>query len=199
MRPVAGTYSKGQSLEDIRARAKKLIEDPKEQAEHIMLIDHCRNDLGKISQIGTVSVSDLFTVESYQNIHHIVSEVSSITLNNVTPLQALKEAFPIATLTGTPKIRAMEIINELENHSRGSFGGAVLAISADGSIDSCVTIRSALITKDNATIKVGAGIVADSKAELEYEECLLKAYPMLVALNNAKINHNSTDDDFSNR
>lgn len=182
MRLVAGTYPIDQDTQTVVEQANKLIHDEKEKAEHIMLVDHARNDIGKVARIGSVEVSDLFSVERYAHIHHIVSQVSGVLKPGCTVFSALKACFPIATLTGTPKIRAMEIIAELEGPSRGIFGGAVFFSGHDGLFDSAVAIRSAVINNDSACVQVGAGIVHDSLPEREHQECLLKARSMLNAL-----------------
>ncbi len=178
MRLVAGTYPKGERLVD---EARELGSDRKELAEHLMLVDHARNDLGRVSEIGGVEVKDLFSIESYADVHHIVSQVSGRLRPDENMLSALQSCFPIATLTGTPKIRAMEIIAELEGPSRGTFGGAVVALGVDGSIDSAVTIRSLITGPGGTKIRAGAGIVYDSVPEREYEECYWKARAVFAA------------------
>ena len=175
MRPVAGTYPKN-------SPAESLPRDPKEQAEHIMLVDHARNDIGRVAEIASVEVSDLLNVETYRDVYHLVSQVSGILKPEENIFSALESCFPIATLTGTPKIRAMEIIAELEGPTRGPFGGAAMMIDEHGMLDSGVIIRSAIIGKETTRIQAGAGIVYDSSPEREYEECLWKAKAVIDAL-----------------
>ncbi len=182
MRLVAGTYPRGATPEEESARIQALQSDQKEHAEHIMLVDHCRNDIGRMADIGSVEVSDLCSVEPYLDVYHLVSQVSGRLREDCSILDALQAAFPIATLTGTPKIRAMEIIAELETPSRGSFGGAMVLVGTDGFLDSAVIIRTALLGEKETIIRAGAGIVHDSVPEREYQECLWKARALLHAL-----------------
>ncbi len=180
MRPVAGTYPKDSlKLEEFQA-------DPKERAEHIMLVDLARNDLGKVSEIGSVKVTDLCSIESYLHVHHLVSEIGGVLDESQDVFSALQSCFPIGTLAGTPKIRAMEIISELEGPARGVFGGAVLMVGFDEVIDSGVAIRFATIREGITKLRVGSGIVYDSDPEREYEECLWKAHAILRALSGKK-------------
>ena len=180
MRLVAGTYPLAEALP--HAQAVQLAADSKERAEHLMLVDHARNDIGRVARIGSVEVADLFSIESYADVHHLVSQVSGILLPGETPLSAMQSCFPIATLTGTPKIRAMEIIAELETPARGIFGGAVVLLGIDGSLDSTVAIRSLLTGPRGTSIQAGAGIVYDSDPEREFDECGWKAKALLDAL-----------------
>ena len=173
MRLVAGTYPRSKTSELKTKEA--LRSDPKEMAEHIMLVDHARNDIGRVSEIGSVHVEDLGSVETYKDVHHLVSQVSGRLRSKATFWDALRSCFPIATLTGTPKIRAMEIIAELEGPSRGFFGGAVFMMGHDSFLDAGVIIRSALLNPTSTLIQAGAGIVYDSDPEREYYECLWKA------------------------
>lgn len=191
MRLVAGTYPRGLRADEEKLRIQALQEDQKENAEHIMLVDHCRNDIGRMAEIGSVQVSDLCSVEPYLDVYHLVSQVSGCLREDRSTIDALRAAFPIATLTGTPKIRAMEIISELETPSRGSFGGALVLLGPDGFIDSAVIIRTALLTEDKAIVRAGAGIVHDSIPEREYQECLWKARALLHAISTST----ESDDD----
>lgn len=175
MRLVAGTYPRGATPDEDARQAALLSADEKERAEHLMLVDHARNDIGRVARTGSVEVRDLFSVESYSNIHHLVTEVSGALKPEENVLTALRSCFPIATLTGTPKIRAMEIIAELEGPSRGIFGGAIVAFGDCGGIDSAVAIRSVLCSTKESVIRAGAGIVIDSDEAREYSECVLKA------------------------
>lgn len=182
MRLVAGTYPRDCQEEDLEQIAAKFWEDEKERAEHVMLVDHVRNDIGRSAKIGSVNVTELLSVEPYRDVYHLVSEVQGSLSDNLNSLDALRSAFPIATLTGTPKIRAMEIIAEVEEAHRGFFGGTLLVLGFDGFLDAGVTIRSAVLEADATHISVGAGIVFDSIAEREYEECLWKARSVLQAV-----------------
>jgi len=177
MRLVAGTYPKAAP-----GQAEVLGRDTKELAEHLMLVDHARNDIGRVAECGKVAVSDLFSVETYSNVHHLVSQVSGVLKREEDVLSALQSSFPIATLTGTPKIRAMEIIAELEAPSRGIFGGAVVQMGYDGSIDSAVAIRALVSDERGTKIQAGAGIVYDSDPSREYEECYWKARALFEAV-----------------
>lgn len=182
MRLVAGTYPSGPTPLSSREYASELTTDDKERAEHLMLVDHARNDIGRVAAIGSVIADDLFQVESYADVHHLVSQVSGTLRPGESVLSALRACFPIATLTGTPKIRAMEIIQELETPARGIFGGAACLIGDDGSIDSTVAIRAATCLPQRTIIDAGAGIVYDSSPPREYQECRLKARAVLRAL-----------------
>jgi anthranilate synthase component 1 len=191
MRLVAGTYPA--HPDDGENVAGTILADSKERAEHIMLVDHVRNDIGRVASIGSVRVDELFSVESYANVHHLVSQVSGTLPAGVPVTAALRSAFPIATLTGTPKIRAMEILVELEGPSRGFFGGAVVSLGRDGSCDSTVAIRCITAGGNRIEMGVGAGIVMDSVPEREYEECLWKGNAMLRAIS-AAMRKLSTED-----
>ncbi|MFN8392234.1 MAG: anthranilate synthase component I family protein [Bdellovibrionota bacterium] len=187
MRLVAGTYPKGDEDDLIVTQAETLGEDSKELAEHLMLVDHARNDIGRVSQIGTVEVADLFSIETYADVHHLVSQVGGELRPTETVMSALRSCFPIATLTGTPKIRAMEIIAELEGPYRGIFGGAIVALGIDGSIDSAVAIRSLVTGPAGTSVQAGAGIVYDSSPEREYEECRWKARALFNAIAESRL------------
>lgn len=180
MRPVAGTYGKKSASCSAQQLSSALVQDEKELAEHIMLVDHARNDIGRVAQIGSVVVRDLCSVETYRDVHHIVSEVRGTLQGGETIFSAFRSCFPIATLTGTPKIRAMEIIAELEKQPRGLFGGSVFSVSGDA-IESTVIIRSLVVTPNASKVWAGAGIVADSDPKREHQECLLKANAVLHA------------------
>lgn len=183
MRLIAGTYPKGENEPEQITKAEELISDDKELAEHLMLVDHVRNDIGKVSKIASVEVRDMFSVETLANIHHIVSQVKGILRPELTIYDAIESCFPIATLTGTPKIRAMEIIAELENQARGIFGGSIATIGFDQKINSAVAIRFAVLKENECLIRAGAGIVYDSLPEKEYKECYLKAQALFKAIN----------------
>lgn len=182
-RPIAGTRPRGKDgAEDIRLAAQ-LIKDKKERAEHLMLVDLGRNDLGRISKIGTVKVSEFMNVEKYSHVMHLVSEVKGRLDNNRYDIyDVLKAAFPAGTVTGSPKIRAMEIIDELENTRRGPYAGCVGYFSFSHNMDTCITIRTIVIKGNTAYVQAGAGIVADSRPEKEYTETLNKAMALIEAI-----------------
>jgi anthranilate synthase component 1 len=185
-RPIAGSRPRGADPEDDRRLAEELLVDPKERAEHIMLVDLGRNDLGRVCDYGTVSVSDLMHVERYSQIMHIVSNVQGRLRRGMSSFDLLRAVFPAGTLSGAPKVRAMEIIEALEGVRRGVYGGAVGYFSFDGSMDMCITIRAALMKGDTLYIQAGAGIVADSVPATEYQESINKAKAMLLAVRRAE-------------
>ena len=181
-RPLAGTRPRGADLaEDGRLRAE-LLADEKERAEHVMLVDLGRNDLGRVSEPGTVSVDELMEVEYYSHVMHIVSNVTGKLAEGKDAFDALRATFPAGTVSGAPKVRAMEIIRELEPAARGPYAGTVGYVGLDGAMDMCITIRTFTIANGRAYLQSGAGIVADSVPELEYEECLHKAKALHHAL-----------------
>jgi len=181
-RPIAGTRPRGKTVEEDNLLWNNLINDPKERAEHVMLVDLARNDLGRVSQYGTVEVSQFMTKELYSHVMHIVSEVRGTLRPDVDALDVLAASFPAGTLTGAPKIRAMEIIDELEPEGRGAYGGVVGYWSHRGTLDACITIRTLEMTGDRALVQAGAGIVADSDPATEYQESLNKAAAALNVL-----------------
>jgi anthranilate synthase component 1 len=182
LRPIAGTRKRGSSPEEDERNKKDLLNDPKEIAEHLMLIDLGRNDVGKVSEIGTVKVTDKMIIEKYSHVMHIVSNVIGNLSEDLNYLDALKATLPAGTLSGAPKIRAMEIINELEPSSRGIYGGAIGYISWNGNIDTAIAIRTAVIKDDVIHVGAGAGIVADSIPENEWLECKQKSKVFLDAM-----------------
>ncbi len=182
IRPIAGTRPRPARPEDLTAVARELAEDPKEQAEHLMLLDLGRNDVGRVAERGSVEVRRSFAVEEYARVLHLVSEVEGELAEGSTSLDALVAAFPAGTLTGAPKIRAMQLIDELEPVARGPYGGAAGYISADGNLDFAIAIRSIVQAKDIAYLQSGAGIVQDSDPEREYEECQHKLAALRQAL-----------------
>ena len=182
LRPIAGTRRRGSNEIEDEENAKDLLSDPKELAEHLMLIDLGRNDVGKISKMGTVKVSEKMVIEKYSHVMHIVSNVEGSKKENLSFIDVLKSALPAGTLSGAPKIRAMEIINELEPSSRGIYGGAIGHISWDGDIDTAIAIRTAVIKNNKIHVGAGAGVVADSIPENEWNECLQKAHVFLDAI-----------------
>lgn len=182
VRPIAGTYPRGADLQADQALSRDLLAHPKERAEHIMLIDLERNDLGRVCMTGSVEVSELMVVESYTHVHHIVSNVRGLLKEAVSPAQVLRAVFPGGTITGCPKVRCMQIISELEQSGRGFYTGSMGYISRDGQMDMNILIRSMLLTGKAVTLRTGAGIVADSDPERELAETVAKARGLLNAL-----------------
>jgi anthranilate synthase component 1 len=182
LRPIAGTRRRGANEEDDRRLAQELLEDPKERAEHIMLVDLGRNDLGRIARVGTVQVSQLLVVERYSHVMHLVSHIRAEVAEGKDCFDVFRAAFPAGTLTGAPKIRAMEIIHELEPGPRGPYGGAVGYFSFDGNMDFGITIRTIIIKGETLIVQAGAGIVADSDPVSEYQETLNKAQGLMEAI-----------------
>ena len=182
LRPIAGTRKRGSNTEEDLANEKDLLTDPKEIAEHLMLIDLGRNDVGRVSEMGTVQVTDKMIVEKYSHVMHIVSNVTGTLSKDLDAIDALKASLPAGTLSGAPKIRAMQIINELEPSSRGIYGGAIGYISWNGNIDTAIAIRTAVIKDNIIHVGAGAGIVADSIPDNEWLECKQKAKVFLDAM-----------------
>ena len=181
-RPIAGTYPRGADEEEDRRNAEALLEDPKERAEHIMLVDLGRNDLGRVSEYGTVKVDVLMAVETYSHVFHIVSQVSGTLRDGVSAMDALRSVLPAGTLSGAPKVRAMEIIDELEPHKRGSYGGAIGYLSFNGDLDTAIHIRTVVIKDGQVHVQAGGGTVADAKPDYEYRESLQKAKAIFSAV-----------------
>ncbi|MDI6753621.1 MAG: anthranilate synthase component I [Thermodesulfobacteriota bacterium] len=186
LRPLAGTRRRGKTEEEDREMEKDLLADEKERAEHIMLVDLGRNDVGRVAEIGSVEVTELMGVERYSHVMHIVSNVRGLLAPGKTAFDVFRAAFPAGTVTGAPKIRAMEIIEELEPVRRGSYAGAVGYFSFSKNMDTCITIRSVLIREGKAYIQAGAGIVADSEPEREFEETLNKAQAIFKSIERAE-------------
>lgn len=182
LRPIAGTRHRGKTEQEDRQLTDDLLKDEKERAEHVMLVDLGRNDLGRIGEPGSVQVKDFMTVERYSHVMHIVSQVEAIRKKDADAFDILAATFPAGTLSGAPKIRAMEIIHELEPERRGPYGGAVGYIGYDGNMDMAITIRTLQITGDQLSIQAGAGIVYDSDPEKEYEETCHKARAVVRSL-----------------
>jgi anthranilate synthase component 1 len=193
LRPIAGTRRRGRSEDEDRALEKELREDPKEMAEHIMLVDLGRNDVGRVAEIGSVKVTELMNVERYSHVMHLVSNVEGILRDGLDGIDLFRACFPAGTVTGAPKVRAMEIINELEPVHREAYAGAVGYFSYTGSIDFCITIRTLFIKDGKIYVQAGAGIVADSVPEREYKETVNKAMGMIkaVVMAEEKINSDS--------
>jgi anthranilate synthase component 1 len=183
--PIAGTRKRSSSPEEDHRLGEELLADPKERAEHLMLVDLGRNDLGRVCAPGSVEVIDFMHIERYSHVMHIVSTVTGTLGEKSTPVDALFAVFPAGTLSGAPKPRAMEIIEELEPTRRGVYGGIVGYIDFTGNIDTCIAIRTALIHDGVAYVQAGAGIVADSDAESENQECRNKAAAVLMAVDSA--------------
>jgi len=182
VRPIAGTRRRGKSPDEDEALAADLLADPKEIAEHLMLIDLGRNDVGLIAEAGSVTLTEQMVIERYSHVMHIVSNVTGKTRAGVSALDALRACLPAGTLSGAPKVRAMEIIDELEPVKRGVYGGAVGYLSWSGNMDTAIAIRTALVKDGQLIIQAGAGVVADSVPQHEWEEVLNKSRAMLHAL-----------------
>jgi len=182
LRPIAGTRPRGASDREDEKLAKELLKDPKERAEHIMLVDLGRNDVGKVCHYDSVKVPELMAIEKYSHVMHIVSDVRGTLRKNKDVFDVMRAAFPAGTVTGAPKVRAMEIIDELENLRRGPYAGSVGYFSFSGNLDSCITIRTVVVKNGIAYIQAGAGIVAYSDPEKEYRETLNKAKALLKAI-----------------
>jgi anthranilate synthase component I len=185
-RPIAGTRPRGATEEADDALAREMMADEKERAEHVMLVDLGRNDVGRVSDYGSVKVDKLMYVERYSHVMHIVSKIEGKLRSGLTAVDALRACFPAGTLSGAPKVRAMEIIEELEPARRGVYGGAVLYADFSGNLDSCIAIRSLTVKDGKGAIQAGAGIVADSVPELEYEESINKSQAVIRAIERAR-------------
>ncbi|CAN7627505.1 anthranilate synthase component I [Acidovorax sp. LjRoot194] len=181
IRPLAGTRPRGATLEKDKAAEVELINDPKERAEHVMLIDLARNDIGRIAKTGTVKVTEAFAIERYSHVMHIVSNVEGILNDGMTAIDVLKATFPAGTLTGAPKVHAMEIIDQLEPTKRGLYGGACGYLSYAGDMDVAIAIRTGIIKNGTLYVQAAAGVVADSVPELEWKETEHKARALLRA------------------
>ncbi|MGB0582893.1 MAG: anthranilate synthase component I [Limisphaerales bacterium] len=181
IRPIAGTRKRGATVEEDVALEKELLADPKERAEHVMLVDLARNDIGRVCDYGSVEVKDLMITERYSHVMHIVSQVEGNLTKDKTPYDLMRATFPAGTLSGAPKIRAMQIISEMEQTARGPYGGCVGYFSFSGNLDCCITIRTALIKNGQVHVQAGGGWVADSVPEAEYQETVNKAKAMLNA------------------
>ena len=180
--PIAGTRPRGQTREEDLALEAELVNDPKERAEHVMLVDLGRNDLGKVSKFGSVAVETLHSIERYSHVMHIGSTVRGEIREGLDALDAVEAVLPAGTLSGAPKIRACQLIGELENNKRGIYGGAIGYIDFTGNMDTCIAIRIAYKKNGRVFVRSGAGIVADSVPEKEYEECINKAKAVVSAL-----------------
>jgi len=181
-RPIAGTRPRGDTHEDDQRLEAELLADPKERSEHVMLVDLARNDLGRVCEFGTVTVDDLMVVERYSHVMHIVSGVSGTLRDGVGPVEVLRATFPHGTVTGAPKVRAMELIDELEPLARGPYAGAVGYIDFSGNLDTAIALRTCICRGTTAWVQAGAGIVVDSDPSSEYDECVNKAAAVLNAV-----------------
>ncbi len=182
IRPIAGTRQRGKTPEEDLALEKELLADPKERAEHVMLVDLARNDIGRVCEFGSVRVKDLMVIERYSHVMHIVSSVEGRLAPDKSLYDLMRATFPAGTLTGAPKIRAMQIISELEGTTRGPYGGCVGYFSFNGNLDTCITIRTALLKNGMAYVQAGGGWVADSVPETEFQETVNKSKAMLKAV-----------------
>jgi anthranilate synthase component 1 len=185
IRPIAGTRRRGATPTEDKVLADELLSDPKERAEHLMLLDLGRNDVGRVAEIGSVKVTDKFFLEYYSQVMHIVSNVEGKLSRKHDVVDALAAGFPAGTVSGAPKVRAMEIIDELEKHKRGVYGGCIGYFSADGEMDTCIVLRTAVVKDGKIYVQAGAGIVADSNPQSELEECVNKAKALFRAAEEA--------------
>jgi anthranilate synthase component 1 len=186
IRPIAGTRPRGKSPAEDVAFEKDLLVDPKERAEHVMLVDLARNDLGRVCSYGSVHVTEWMGVERYSHVMHIVSQVEGNLRSGCDAFNLMRATFPAGTVSGAPKIRAMQIIRELEGQPRGPYAGATGYFAYDGSMDTCITIRTIVMRGQQVSIQAGAGIVADSVPDQEYQETLNKARALAVAVEMAE-------------
>ncbi len=186
IRPIAGTKRRGATPAEDDANAAELLADPKERAEHLMLVDLARNDVGRISKFGSVKVTDFMTIERYSHVMHIVSHVTGELSPDKTSFDVMRATFPAGTVSGSPKIRAMQLLNQFEKHKRGVYAGAVGYFGFDGNTDSCIALRTVVLKDGHAYVQTGAGVVADSTPEGEHEECVNKAMGMMAAIARAR-------------
>src|SRR2546423_318869 len=182
IRPIAGTRARGLTPEEDEANAAQLLGDPKERAEHIMLVDLARNDVGRVAEFGSVRVTEFMQIERYSHVMHIVSNVVGHLRAGCSAFDAVRSTFPAGTVSGAPKIRAMQIISELEKTRRGCYAGAIGYFGFNGNVDSCIALRCAVLKSGQAYFQAGAGIVSDSNPQREYEETVIKARAMMKAL-----------------
>ena len=186
IRPIAGTRLRGKNATEDERNAQDLLNDKKELAEHLMLLDLGRNDVGRVSEFDSVKIKEKMNIEMYSHVMHIVSDVRGKLLKDKNIFDALKSGFPAGTVSGAPKIRAMEIINELENDSRGIFSGAIGFIDFNGNLNTCISIRTMILKNEIAYFQAGAGIVYDSIPSKEYDETVNKAKVMNAAIDLAE-------------
>tara|TARA_B100001778_G_scaffold306285_1_gene285506 strand:- start:814 stop:1455 length:642 start_codon:yes stop_codon:yes gene_type:complete len=186
VRPIAGTRPRGASEEQDNFLENELLNDPKEKAEHLMLIDLGRNDAGRVSKIGSIKLTDQMIIEKYSHVMHMVSNVTGEISEGLGMMDVLKSTFPAGTVSGAPKIRAIEIIYEQENIKRGIYAGAIGYLGWNGNMDTAIAIRTSVIKNDKLYIQCGAGIVNDSIAELEWEETMNKGKAIIQAYRNLR-------------
>jgi anthranilate synthase component 1 len=186
VRPIAGTRPRGTEEREDQEFERELVTDPKEVAEHIMLLDLGRNDVGRVAETGSVRVTERLVVERYSHVMHLVSNVTAVLRPGMDCFDAFRATFPAGTLTGAPKIRAMEIIEELEPVRRGPYGGAVGYFGFSGNMDTCITIRTLVVKDGRLYVGAGAGIVYDSNPEREYAECVNKSRALIQAVHLAE-------------
>jgi len=187
IRPIAGTRWRGKTLEEDEALGEELLADPKERAEHVMLVDLARNDVGRVAESESVEVTDFMIIERYSHVMHIVSDVTGKLSPDHTAYDVMRATFPAGTVSGSPKVRAMQIINELEKSKRGAYAGAVGYFGFDGNCDSCIALRTVVLKEEKAYVQAGAGVVADSIPENEHRECVNKAKGMMRAIARARM------------
>ncbi len=186
IRPIAGTRRRGANAAEDEANAQDLLADPKERAEHLMLVDLARNDVGRASEFGSVKVTDFMTIEKYSHVMHIVSNVEGRLRPGLTAYDVMRATFPAGTVSGSPKVRALQIINACEKNKRGVYAGAVGYFGFDGNTDSCIALRTVVLQGGKAYVQAGAGVVADSTPEAEYNETVSKAMGMMAAIARAR-------------
>ncbi len=184
-RPLAGTRKRGANAAEDKALTEELLADQKDRAEHLMLVDLGRNDVGRVSKQGTVKVTEMMTVEYYSHVMHISSNVEGELAEGKDAIDALVATFPVGTVSGAPKIRAMEIIDELEKEKRSFYAGGVGYIASDGNMDTCIALRTALVKDGKIYVQAGGGVVADSDPEAEYQESCNKAKALMKAAEKA--------------
>jgi len=182
VRPLAGTRKRGETMQEDKALEKELLADPKERAEHVMLVDLGRNDVGRVAQFGSVELTEIMVVERYSHVMHISSEVQGQLRDGIDSFDALKACLPAGTVSGAPKVRAMEVIDDIEPHRRGPYGGAVGYIDYRGNMDTCIALRTMVVTDGIVHVQAGCGVVADSDPTAEYEETLNKAKALISAI-----------------
>jgi anthranilate synthase component 1 len=185
IRPIAGTRPRGKTPEEDQRLADELMADPKERAEHLMLLDLGRNDVGRVAKTGTVTVTDQFFIERYSHVMHLVSNVEGHIRPGLDAVDALVAGFPAGTLSGAPKVRAMEIIDELEKEKRGVYAGAVGYFAANGTMDTCIVLRTAVVKDGVMYVQAGGGVVVDSDPESEFQETVNKAKALMAAADEA--------------
>lgn len=186
IRPIAGTRKRGADADEDERMAEELLADPKERAEHLMLVDLARNDVGRISEYGSVRVTEFMAVERYSHVMHIVSNVVGDLDQNYSAYDVMKATFPAGTVSGAPKVRAMQLIYEFEKGKRGVYAGAVGYFGFDGQLDSCIALRSVVLKEGTAYVQAGGGVVADSQPELEFQESVNKAMAVFRAIERAE-------------